>query len=384
MAFTLKIGAILMNKNIRFFNKRPYYLANSFKRDHNGKPISKAKSKSYAENYAQAVRKKGYNARVINWAGGSGVYVGRRYNYESIEKARKAWLNEAEEERYESATSSNPFDGLGMTVPTLSVGGNPNLALGARQKQGRSRYEMMWDGKSLATDQEKVLDSILTNEFSGGEEVASLDASIDENMTDEIKDEFVFYKALQASEEIEPVIVNQIPGDNNSGFAMQYTTPKRTGRQASTMGWGIEGRIGPKRFDVSTKRTRHHVVASWKLEDGGWDEAPLMAFADRRGAERFLDELSHVAYMRGELVLTSDQKGVQTVVPEKNIELAIVKEYGEDFANKAINRETDVNNVMANLNVERNSDGKLRSSLPGPDEFKTTDGVNKFFEGWRF
>jgi len=374
-----------MNKNMRFFNKRPYYLANSFKHDHKGNPISKVKSKSYAENYAKVVRKKGYNARVINWAGGSGVYVGRRYNYENVNKARKAWLKEAEEERYESAVSSNPLSGIGMVVPTLSVGGNPKLALGSSQKEGQSRYEMMWDGNSLATDQEKTLDHILRHEFDGGEEVASLDASLDENIPEKDRDEYVFYKALQASEEIEPVIVNQIPGDNNGAFAMQYTKPKRTGYQSSTMGWGVEGRTGPKRFDVSTKRLRHHVVVSWKLEDGGWDEAPLMAFANRRGAERFLDELSQVATLRGELVLTSDQKGVQTVVPEKNIELSIVKEYGEDFATKALNRQSDVENVMANLNVRRFPDGRLRSSLPGPNAFDTLEGtdLDDFFEGWK-
>ena len=359
-----------MNKNLRFFNKRPYYLANSFKHDNNGRPINKARSKSFANKYAQLVRDRGYNARVINWAGGSGVYVGRKYNYETKERARKAWLQEAEEDRYDSATSNSPFNMGGFqSVPTLNVGGNPNDALGSYQKQGRSRYDMMFTGEYNATDQEMVLAEILRNEFAGGEEVYSMLSQEMEGMTPEEKREYIYYKALQVAEEKEPVIINQLPGDNNGAFATQYTTPKRTGVQASTMGWGVEGRTGPGRFDISTKRARHHVVVSWKLADGGWDEAPLMAFANRDGAERFLDEISSVASLRGELVLTSNQKGLQTVVPEKNIELSIVKEYGEDFANKALTSQTDQQNITNSLNIRRFPDGKLRSSLPGPDEF---------------
>lgn len=360
-------------------------MANSFKHDHKGQPISIAKSKLYADKYANLVRKRGYNARVINWAGGSGVYVGRRYNYDSIAKARTAWINEAEEERFESATNQSGFNGGGFqTVPTLSVGGNPKSALGSYQRQGKSRYDMMWTGDSYATDQEKALAEILRNEFAGGEEIASMNSST-ENMTEEERNEYIFYKALQNQEELEPVIVNQIKGDNNGAFANQYTTPKRTGRQYSTMGWGVEGKTGPGRFDISTKRARHHVVVSWKLADGGWDEAPLMAFPNRDGAERFLDEISQVASLRGELVLTSDQKGMQTVVPEENIELSIVKEFGEDFATKSLNQENDRDKIISSLNVRRFPDGKLRSSLPGPEEFGSY-GENldqDFFSGWK-
>ena len=71
-----------MVKDTRIFNGRTYRLFGkppSFASD--GKPLSRIHQKNMAENAAEQIRKRKYNARVINWAGGSGIFVApRKYN----------------------------------------------------------------------------------------------------------------------------------------------------------------------------------------------------------------------------------------------------------------------------------------------------------------
>jgi hypothetical protein len=80
-------------KNIRKFSRRPYFFAGSFKRDLNGRQIDSRTSKIIAQRYAQHLRKRGNNARVVNWVGGSGVYVGQRSYDKTKREARKDWLD---------------------------------------------------------------------------------------------------------------------------------------------------------------------------------------------------------------------------------------------------------------------------------------------------
>jgi hypothetical protein len=80
-------------KNIRKFSRRPYFFAGSFKRDLNGRQIDSRTSKVIAQRYAQHLRKRGNNARVVNWVGGSGVYVGQRSYDKTKREARKDWLD---------------------------------------------------------------------------------------------------------------------------------------------------------------------------------------------------------------------------------------------------------------------------------------------------
>jgi hypothetical protein len=79
-------------KNIRRFSRRPYYFAGSFKRDLQGNPIDNRTSKMIAHRYAQHLRNKGNNARVVNWVGGSGVYIGQRAYDKTKNEARRDWL----------------------------------------------------------------------------------------------------------------------------------------------------------------------------------------------------------------------------------------------------------------------------------------------------
>lgn len=71
-----------MVKGTRIFNGRSYRLFGktpSF--DSQGKPLSRIHQKNMAENAAEQIRKRNYNARVINWAGGSGIFVApKKYN----------------------------------------------------------------------------------------------------------------------------------------------------------------------------------------------------------------------------------------------------------------------------------------------------------------
>ena len=102
-----------MKKFARTFDGRTYLYSRKFK------------NKPSAAIYARRVRDIGYNARVVNWAGGSGVYIGNRKYNKTKERARSDWLEEIQESLGE--------DGFGQalgimgfqTVPRIkNVGGN--------------------------------------------------------------------------------------------------------------------------------------------------------------------------------------------------------------------------------------------------------------------
>lgn len=71
-----------MVKLVRRFEGNPFRLVSrtyNFTKD--GKPRHPIESKSIAERQAMLLRKKGYNARVVSWRGGSGVYASpKKYN----------------------------------------------------------------------------------------------------------------------------------------------------------------------------------------------------------------------------------------------------------------------------------------------------------------
>lgn len=116
-----------MRKPIRRFSKKPYFYAGSFKQDLNGKPLSKTTSKRIATAYASHLRQRGRNARVVNWAGGSGVYFAPRHYNKDINEARQDWLNRYKEMSKAQAEQSEVMRMLGQS---LNVSAQPFFAGG--------------------------------------------------------------------------------------------------------------------------------------------------------------------------------------------------------------------------------------------------------------
>ena len=71
-----------MVKLVRRFDGNPYRLVSrTYNYTRDGRPRHPIESKSIAERQAQLLRERGYNARVVSWRGGSGVYASpKKYN----------------------------------------------------------------------------------------------------------------------------------------------------------------------------------------------------------------------------------------------------------------------------------------------------------------
>jgi len=206
-----------MNR-IRTFENRPYLLGNSFKFDTKGNPLPISKSRSYARRYAELVRRKGFNARVVDWVGGSGVYVGRSYNKTKAE-ARKDWLNELKDARYENAVFGAGID-LGtpflQPVREFSVGGNALEAEQVSFQGGISRLEAMMQGSYFGgsgnNDVEELLQSYLNIQYESNktELISELNSLSNQERNKIIKEygdleNYLQYRATQKTESIEPI-----------------------------------------------------------------------------------------------------------------------------------------------------------------------------------
>tara|TARA_B100000579_G_C22845938_1_gene864316 strand:+ start:3498 stop:4565 length:1068 start_codon:yes stop_codon:yes gene_type:complete len=71
-----------MVKLVRRFDGNPYRLVSrTYNYTRDGRPRHPIESKSIAERQAELLRQRGYNARVVSWRGGSGVYASpKKYN----------------------------------------------------------------------------------------------------------------------------------------------------------------------------------------------------------------------------------------------------------------------------------------------------------------
>ena len=83
-----------MPNYFRRFGDRQYQLMRRVPRyDSKGRPRSAIQTKKVAELIAENYRDQGYNARVVNWVGGSGIYIAPRklrvYN-KSKDEARES------------------------------------------------------------------------------------------------------------------------------------------------------------------------------------------------------------------------------------------------------------------------------------------------------
>lgn len=87
-------------QNFRLYNRIGHY-------DSEGRKRSPKETRYAAEKQADALRDHGLNARVVNWVGGSGVFVAPSKRYqrkisESLRAARASWVSELMEDEFET------------------------------------------------------------------------------------------------------------------------------------------------------------------------------------------------------------------------------------------------------------------------------------------
>ena len=113
-----------MPNYFRRFGDRQYQLMRRVPRyDSKGRPRSAIQTKKVAELIAENYRDQGYNARVVNWVGGSGIYIAPRklrvYN-KSKDEAREQWMEDIYNQEYETAAF-----GLGQAFSNTARAGDP-------------------------------------------------------------------------------------------------------------------------------------------------------------------------------------------------------------------------------------------------------------------
>lgn len=351
----------------------------SFKFDKNGKPLPLNLSRNYARKYADAVRQMGFNARVVDWVGGSGVYVGRRYN-KTKSKARKDWLDELETARFENAVfgagESLFFEGDPFLQPVneYSVGGNPLQAKNVKFEGGISRFEAMMSGDyyggSGNSDIEELLQAYLNIEYEINRtqlisELNSLSNSERQKIIDEYGnlDNYLNYRATQKTESVEPIFANEVIG-NAGNNSIRWNTPKRTGGTSVIPGWSIVGRTGNNVFDIDTTRARWHVAIAWKTKEG-WEEAPTFAFRNKESADSFAKRIRELGEERKELAITVDSNGNRAVLPYSDLDISVVKELGTDSGADFEANSEETRQIIESLNMPQTG-----SALPKPDEIE--------------
>ena len=350
----------------------------SFKFDKKGKPLPLNVSRNYARKYADAVRRMGFNARVVDWVGGSGVYVGRRYN-KTQSKARKDWLDELETARFENAIwnagegsfQNNPFL---QPVSEYSVGGNPLEAKNVKFEGGISRYEAMMSGDyyggSGNSDIEELLQAYLNIEYEINRtqlisELNSLSNTERQKIIDEYGnlDNYLNYRATQKTESVEPIFANELIG-NAGNNSIRWNTPKRTGGTSVIPGWSIVGRTGNNLFDIDTTRARWHVAIAWKTKEG-WEEAPTFAFRNKESADSFAKRIRDLGEERKELAITVDSNGNRAVLPYSDLDISVVKELGTDSGAEYEANLEETRQLIESLNMPQTG-----SALPKPDDIE--------------
>jgi len=80
--------------NYRRFGNRPYRLIARLPHfDEMGRERTSNMTMIAANRKAESLRKRGYNARVVNWVGGSGIYMTNKKYSRTLSQAREKWLD---------------------------------------------------------------------------------------------------------------------------------------------------------------------------------------------------------------------------------------------------------------------------------------------------
>ncbi len=316
---------------VRRFNGNPYRLIGvSRHRDKKGKTRNPEQTREEARQLANKIRQRGYNARVVDWVGGSGLYIGRRKYFKTKAEARRDWLDSLAHKRFEDAVFNS---GLGMgsmfSVEKMNVGDDPaeekwGFRIGERLDVGDKADRGMPQAVIAELDEQKAFDFSLAeipNQISFGGAVVGNERAIGS--------EYAFW--LQ-----ENVL--------NSG--------------SSNPGWGIgtiERKEGQRFGNLNPSRRRYHVVVSFNNPDdnGDWGEIPLYAFATQEQADRFkkrlMDDIEDKGYLfiSGKEALNMEGFFVYNPypveIPIERLELSVVPE-NADLA--ADTREGEVGSMI--------------------------------------
>ncbi len=319
-----------MNRNYRRarrFGNNTYRLLRTFPHvDSRGNLRSPEATKLQAEQQADFYRNKGFNARVVNWVGGSGIYLGRRNPrtyYKTKEEARKQWMKDIEQNDYNAAAF-----GVGMSFSNSAQAGDSIFSAEAAELVPNPEY--------------KYKNSMSTLE-----------------------------DALEESNVI-PVHIAEPKDENYSngfGRSLRMAGSLDEVGNYGQIGWG-PGEIPQKRMPqkIDNQRSRFRVVLSFNQTDEqgpGVGERPTYAFATKEAAMKFSNKLKEMIdkngyYLEGGTL----ESGGMTVrspafaIPANQIEVEIVKEES-GFAQRAADE--------ARGSIERNLDSlfPLGNEPPG-------------------
>ena len=308
---------------VRRFGGRPYRL---FQRvphfDSRGRNRSPQQTALVAEAWAESYRNRGYNARVVNWVGGSGIFLAPRIirTYaKTKEEARQEWMEQIEESDYGTAAF-----GIGQAFSTTASAGDPI----------QSAKHAFRNDAGIVEKGQAWLPSALGTEYIHPQSLSTLD------------------DALQETELI-PVHVASPRGtpEGNNPFLTDYYANSIMSEIINEPGWF--GQIGwgsgeipdermpsPSQYDLD-RRTRYRVVLQFEQKDG-YGERPSFAFGTRAAAEKFTEKLRWLINHNGyyaeggkiEPFPGAEFNSPKWIIPAEEIDLEIVEEVS-GFAQKA-------------------------------------------------
>lgn len=372
-----------MNKFARTFDGRTYLYSRKFR------------DKPTAAVYAKRVRDNGYNARVVNWAGGSGVYIGNRKYHKTIDEAREDWMVAIREQ-------TGGID-MGMELGSMGMQSVPRIRnVGGSIEEGRDtlvrriptadqsiRYMSTLD-KVTTIDEafsgvenwnvDRLIDELTKDtDFLAGEETADEEAmkilavkNLKQNrelgVTPNdtlffLEDEDVdLFSMLSAVDKNKPIVANEKMRTSASQF--EIGGPMRTGRNTSMLGWGVDPGEGRGRFGMnSNKLARWHVVVTYPTTEG-FEERPIYAFDTEEKALQFADQFKELGQIRGEYFMDSN-KGIGLFLPYESTAVNIVKERATNDDNRRQDA-IDAQTMQSKLNLPPSFEpSRIKSNVPG-------------------
>ena len=311
-------------RRARRFGNNTYRLLRTLPHvDSRGKLRSPEATKLRAEQQADFYRNKGFNARVVNWVGGSGIYIGRknpRTYYKTKAEAREQWMKEIELTDYNAAAF-----GVGMSFSNSAQAGD-----------------------SVATATSALPADAVTDQefrFIGHQYKHENSMSMLEDVLEEIN--------------VTPIHIAE-PRDanyaNGFGRSLRMADSIKEVGDYGQIGWG-PGEIPKKRMPqkINNQRSRFRVVLSFNQDangEVGVGERPTYAFATKEAAMKFSTQLRQMIDENGYYLeggnLESRGMTVSSpkyAIPANQIEVEIVKEES-GFAQRAADE--------ARASIERN------------------------------
>lgn len=304
------------HRRARRFGNNTYRLLRTLPHfDSRGNLRSPEATKLQAEQQADFYRNKGFNARVVNWVGGSGIYIGRRTPrayYKTKEEARKQWMKDIEQTDYNAAAF-----GVGMSFSNSAQAGDPIESA---------------DWATLVPDHDYLHENSMS----------SLEDALEET-------------------NVTPIHIAEPKGANYAngfGRSLRMADSLDEVGNYGQIGWG-PGEIPEKRMPqkIDNQRSRFRVVLSFNQTDEngpGVGERPTYAFATKEAAMKFSNKLREMIDKNGYYLEggTLESRGMTVssptfAIPANQIEVEIVKEES-GFAQRAADE--------ARASVERNAE----------------------------